>query len=330
VNVEGPLLQVSSLGVRFEQYGRSVQAVDGLSYQLSAGATLAIIGESGSGKTVSCRALMGLLPPTAAVSGSARLDGAELLTLTEAEMRRRRGTDVSMVFQDPARALNPTIRVGHQIAEAVRRRETLDRREAQERTIDLLRMLCVADPQRRFFAYPHELSGGLRQRVMIAIALAGNPRLLIADEATRSLDAITQAETLRLLKDLQQRIGMALIMISHDLRLALSFADDVLVMYGGRAVEFAASRRLSQLRRAPYTKALLDAIPCPDRPAHTRFPSIPGQPPDPAALPPGCLFEPRCAYARDICKTTRPPYEEHDRGHWWACWNPCEQPEPAR
>lgn len=322
-----PVLRVTGLRVRFPHRDRILTAVDDLSYQLSPSGTLAIIGESGSGKTVSARALMGLLPHTASVEGSVMLSGRNLLTLSDAEMRRHRGSDVAMVFQDAARALNPTMRVGYQITEAIRAKHHNGADDAKRRAIELLDMLCVPAPRQRFLCYPHELSGGLRQRVLIAIALSGNPRVLIADEATRSLDAIIQAETLRLLKSLQRQIGMALVMISHDLRLASSFADHVLVMYAGRSVEYAATDDLFRNPRMRYTKALLDAMPRSHLPPHTPFPIVPGQPPDLSALPRGCAFQHRCAWTEDDCRQQRPLFEEHLPGHSWACLHPCADAE---
>jgi oligopeptide/dipeptide ABC transporter ATP-binding protein len=322
--VATPLLELRDLAVRFESPNRSVQAVGGLSYRLLSGRTLAIVGESGSGKTVSCRALMGLLPPTAVITGSARLDGKELLGLREHEMRRHRGADIAMIFQDPTRSLNPTMRVGYQITEALRLHAPLDREGARRRAIELLDQLRVPGAKERFLAYPHELSGGLKQRVMIAIAIAGKPRLLIADEATRCLDPITQEETLLLLKDLQRHYGMALILISHDLRLAENATDEVLVMYAGRAVEYAPTRKAFGHPRMHYTKSLIDSIPGFKRAAHTYFAVPPGQPPDLTALPCGCAFEPRCSSAQARCASARPTLEQQEPGHWAACWHPRE------
>ena len=320
-----PLLQVSDLRVRFEaRRGAPVQAVAGLSYELDAGRTLAIIGESGSGKTVSSRAIMGLLPDYAKVTGSARLDGTELIGLNDSEMRRHRGADVAMVFQDPARSLNPTMRVGTQITEAVNAHADLDKAAARERALELLGLVRLPAAEQRFGEYPHQLSGGMRQRVMIAIALAAQPRLLIADEATTALDVTTQAQIMELLLELQEKLGMALVMISHDLGLAASFADEVVVMYAGRAVEQAPTRELFAHVRMPYTKALLDAIPRVERAPHTPLPVVAGRPPDLAALPAGCPFHPRCPKAQDMCRETAPPLEEGSPGHRWACWFPCE------
>jgi oligopeptide/dipeptide ABC transporter ATP-binding protein len=321
------LLRVEDLHVRFERGGHRVQAVNGLTYQLRAGRTLAIVGESGSGKTVSTRALMGLLPSNATVSGSARIDGVELVGLSEEEMRPHRGADIAMVFQDPTRSLNPTMRIGTQITEAVRAHIRISSEAGKQRACELLSLVRIPDPQRRFHEYPHQLSGGMRQRVMIAIALAANPKVLIADEATTALDVTTQAQIMDLLAELRSRLGTAIILISHDLGLAASYADEVIVMYAGRAVEYAPTRTLFAQLRMPYTRALLDAIPRLERKSHALLPVTPGQPPDLTALPAGCSFEPRCSRAKPECRQSRPPFVEHEIGHWWACWNPCQDGE---
>jgi oligopeptide/dipeptide ABC transporter ATP-binding protein len=321
------LLEVEDLRVGFAAGGLEVRAVDGVSFSVSPGKTLAIIGESGSGKTVSCRAIMGLLPSGANINGSARLRGTELIGLSDSEMRKHRGSDMAMVFQDPARSLNPTIRVGLQIAEAIRTHHTVSKREAQTQAVELLRLVRIPAAERRFHEYPHQLSGGMRQRVMIAMALACRPKLLIADEATTALDVTTQAQIMELLLDLQEELDMALIMISHDLGLAASYADEVIVMYAGKIVEQAPAAGLfgaAGAVRMRYTQALLDAIPHLERSAHTPLPVVGGRPPDPTALPPGCSFAPRCQYAEDDCLATVPALAEHSPGHRWACWHPCE------
>ncbi len=326
------LLKVEDLRVSFTAVGREVHAVDGVSFSVSPGATLAIIGESGSGKTVSCRAIMGLLPAGAAITGSAMLRGRELIGLSDSELRRHRGSDMAMVFQDPARSLNPTMRVGVQITEAIRTHRKLSKGEAQAQAIDLLRLVRMPAAERRFHEYPHQLSGGMRQRVVIAIALACRPKLLIADEATTALDVTTQAQIMELLIDLQQKLDMALILISHDLGLAASYADEVIVMYAGKIVEQAPAAGLFGLGgsvRMRYTRALLDAIPHMDRPAHSALPVVGGRPPDPTALPPGCSFAPRCASAADDCVAKAPALLEHAPGHRWACWHPCENGDHA-
>jgi oligopeptide/dipeptide ABC transporter ATP-binding protein len=317
------LLDVRDLTVRFRQRHREVLAVNGVSYAISPGQTLAIVGESGSGKTVSCRAVMGLLPQAASVAGSARFEGTELLGLTDRQLRGHRGKNVAMVFQDPSRSLNPTMRVGAQLTEAIRSHLPLSRAQARERALELLSLVRVPLPQRRFVEYPHQLSGGMRQRVTIAIALACHPKLLIADEATTSLDVTTQAQIMELLLDLQAQLGMALLLISHDLGLAASYTDEVIVMYAGRIVEQAPTRTLFAHVRMPYTRALLEAIPRLERPAHTLLPVVPGRPPDMGALPAGCSFAPRCPGAQDRCREVSPPLHEGEPGHSWACWFPC-------
>ncbi|GLZ05631.1 hypothetical protein Acsp03_30970 [Actinomadura sp. NBRC 104412] len=314
------LLEVRDLRVTFTQGARLVHAVNGLSYTLDEGEILAIIGESGSGKTVASRTLMGLLPPSARISGSVRFDGDELIGLPEQAIRRYRGSEIAMVFQDPARSLNPTMKIGTQITEAIRRHSDLDRDAAKKRAIELLKLVHLPAAERRFHEYPHQMSGGMRQRVVIAIALAGEPRLLIADEATTALDVTTQAQIMELLLDLRERLGMAIVLISHDLGLAASYAQRVVVMYAGRAVEYASADLLFADVRMPYTRALLGAIPLLDRPPHGELPVISGQPPDPAALPDGCPFRPRCDLATDRCAEA-PPFQEHEPDHWWACWN---------
>lgn len=315
------VLTVEDLRVTFVRGGREIQAVGGMSYTVRAGRMLAIIGESGSGKSVSVRALMGLLPPSAHVSGSATLGDVELIGRSEREMREIRGNDISMVFQDPARSLNPTMSVGAQIVEAVRAHVRVSRRQAQDRAIELLKLVRLPAPERRFHEYPHQLSGGMRQRVMIAIALAADPKVLIADEATTALDVTTQAQIMELIVDLQRRLGTAVVMISHDLGLAASYADEVLVMYAGRVVEKAASAELFGNVRMPYTAALLGAIPQLTTPSHAELTVIGGQPPDLGDLPEGCAFRDRCPRATEKC-VERPPLAEHEPGHAYACWHP--------
>jgi len=319
------LLEVEDLAVTFPgRRNAEVRAVDGISYCVYPGQTLAIVGESGSGKTVGCRAVMGLLPPDAVVTGSARFGGAQLIGLTDEQLRRHRGANVAMVFQDPARSLNPTMRVGAQIAEAVRVHRDVSRSEARKQATDLLRLVRIPLPERRSAEYPHQLSGGMRQRVMIAIALACRPRLLIADEATTALDVTTQAQIMELLLELQAELGMTLILISHDLGLAGAYADEVIVMYAGRIVEQAPASRLFAQVRMPYTQALFEAIPRLERPAHAPLPVIGGRPPDAAAMPAGCSFAPRCRRAAGDCLAVAPPLAEHEPGHRWACWHPVD------
>ena len=318
-----PLLEVNDLHVTFRVRGRSVFAVNGLSYSLAPASTLAIIGESGSGKTVASRAIMGLLPPTAEVTGSIRFDGREVVGAKERELRKLRTNDVAMVFQNPERSLNPTMRIGPQVSEAIRLHMDLNRKAAHERTVDLLRRVRLPAPERRYFEYPHQLSGGMRQRVMIALALSCEPKLLIADEATTALDVTTQAQIMDLLLDLQSELGMALILISHDMGLAASYTEEVIVMYAGRAVERATTKELFADVRMPYTRALLDAIPRVDAPSHTVLPMIEGRPPDLSIRIPGCAFAPRCPDVQDDCRKSSPGLTELETGHAFACFHPC-------
>lgn len=320
--VDEPLLEVRDLRVRLHARGRVVRAVDGLSYRVERGRTVAIVGESGSGKTVSSRAVMGLLPNTATVTGEVRFEGVDLLGLGERELRRRRAVDLAMVLQDPARSLDPTMRIGAQITEAIRAHLPLGRKEARDRAVELLRMVRLPDPKRRFADYPHQLSGGMRQRVVIAAALSCEPKLLIADEATTALDVTTQAQIMHLLMELQRQLHMALVLISHDLGLAATFSDEVVVMYAGRTMERASTRELFAHVRSPYTRALLGAIPRLDRPAHARLPVVQGRPPDLTRPMPCCPFHPRCPAAQAICKEQQPPLGESADGHDVACFFP--------
>jgi oligopeptide/dipeptide ABC transporter ATP-binding protein len=322
-SADAPLLEVSDLHVRFRARGGAVHAVQGISLTIEPGQTVAIIGESGSGKTVSAYAMMGLLPRTAQVTGSIRFRGTQIVGLDERALQEHRGRNVAMVFQNPERSLNPTMKIGSQITEAVRRHLRLSRPQARERAIELLRMVRIPAPERRFHEYAHQLSGGMRQRVIIAIALACEPALLIADEATTALDVTTQAQIMDLLLDLQRQLGTALVMISHDLALAASYAEEIMVMYAGRIVERAAAGDLFGSVRMPYTRALLDAIPRVELEPHVLLPVVGGRPPDMLTIAPGCAFAPRCPDAQEDCVQAVPPLQEHEPGHWWACWHPC-------
>ena len=320
---DGALLEVSDLRVDFHQGQHVVRAVDGLSYTAHRARTMALIGESGSGKTVSSRAIIGLLPGSARVRGSIRFDGQELIGLPERRMRSVRGAEIAMVFQDPSRSLNPTIRIGAQITEAIQMHDSVSDGAALDRAVELMELVRLPAARERVRQYPHQLSGGMRQRVMIAMALASDPKLLIADEATTALDVTTQAQIMELLRDLQRRLGMALIMISHDLGLAASFADEVLVMYAGRAVERAETRKLFAHVRMPYTRALLGAIPRLENPSHAPLAAVSGQPPDLSEERVGCPFAPRCPDVTDKCRQVAPPFTEQEPDHLWACWHPC-------
>ncbi len=314
-------LIVERLSVSFKSGAGDVHAVNDVSLRVTPGKTLGIVGESGSGKSVTVRAVMGLLGHSATVTGSACLDGEELVGMPEDQLRRRRGIKMAMVFQDPMSSLNPTMRIGSQVAEAVRQHRKVGRREAWSEAVALLRSVRVPDPERRARDYPHQLSGGMRQRVMIAMALSARPSVLFADEPTTALDVTTQAQILTLLDDLKQRYGMGVVLITHDLGIAARHTDDLAVMYAGRVVESAPTKTLIGAIRMPYTQALMDAIPRIDAPSHSPLASIEGSPPDPSKPILGCAFAPRCPRVGDRCTTT-PLLAEGEPGHRWACWYP--------
>ena len=322
------LLEINDLRTEIQLKEGVVHAVDGVTLHVDEGETLGIVGESGCGKTMTALSIMKLLPTGGSiVGGSIKLSGTEISSLSDEDMRRVRGNEIGMIFQDPLTSLNPTMTVGKQIAEAVKLHRGANNEQAMDRAAEVLNLVGLPRPAERLSDYPHQLSGGLRQRVMIAMALALRPRLLIADEATTALDVTTQAQIMELLLDLQEELGMALIMISHDLGLAASYADEVIVMYAGKIVEQAPAARLfgtGGAVRMRYTRALLDAIPHLERSAHTPLPVVGGRPPDPTALPRGCSFAPRCQYAEDDCLAKVPALAEHAPGHRWACWHPCE------
>jgi oligopeptide/dipeptide ABC transporter ATP-binding protein len=296
--------------------------VDDLSFAVGAGRIVGLVGESGCGKSVTARAIMRLLPtPPARIDGGRIvLDGLDLLSLDERAMRKVRGERIGMVFQEPMTSLNPTFPVGFQIGETLRLHRDLGRREARSRVLELLRMVGIGAPERRFAQYPHELSGGLRQRVMIAMALACRPRLLIADEPTTALDVTIQAQILDLLGRLRDELAMALLLITHDLGVVAEHADEVVVMYAGKRVEWADAPALFRAPRHPYTHGLLASMPRLSGSAG-RLPTIPGAVPDPAARGSGCPFVGRCPRALARCTAEFPP-SEHDGGHGFACWNP--------
>ena len=317
-----PLLAVEALSVSFRAEGGYARVVDGLSFTVGAGRIVGLVGESGCGKSVTARAIMRLLPtPPARIDGGRIvLDGEDLLTLDERAMRRVRGDRIGMVFQEPMTSLNPTFPVGFQIGETLRLHRDLGRRAARAQVLELLRLVGIGAPERRFQQYPHELSGGLRQRVMIAMALACRPRLLIADEPTTALDVTIQAQILDLLVRLRDELAMALLLITHDLGVVAEYADEVVVMYAGKRVEWADVRALFRAPRHPYTHGLLTSIPRLTGSAG-KLPTIPGAVPDPAERGPGCPFVGRCSRALARCAAEFPP-SEHEDGHGFACWNP--------
>lgn len=305
-----------------------VRAVDGVSFKLERGKTLGVVGESGSGKTVLSRSVMGLLPSTRVRhSGSVRFSSHQISDLPPSAQREVWGTQIAMVFQDPMTALNPVVRVERQITEGLRKRLGLDKKAAHDTAIALLDSVGIPDPVKRLRVFPHELSGGMRQRVMIAIALACGPKLLMADEPTTGLDVTVQAQILDLLSDQQRERSMAMVLVTHDLGVVANRADDIIVMYAGRIVEHAPTRELFEHTRMPYTEALLRAIPRLEDPSHVRLEAIPGRPPDLANPPAGCKFAPRCPYAQPRCETEEPPLRNASPGHLFRCWYPVGSPE---
>jgi oligopeptide/dipeptide ABC transporter ATP-binding protein len=317
------LLEVSNLRVSFPTADGVVRAVRGVSFSVDSGKTIGIVGESGSGKTVLTQTLLGLAPG-GEVSGQAVFDGTDLLTLDPAQLRRIRGAEIAVIFQDPLTSLHPLYRVGWQIAEMIRAHDkTVTKKQAHESAIEMLGRVGIPQPRQRVNDYPHQFSGGMRQRAMIAMALSLNPKLIIADEPTTALDATVQAQILDLLLRLQQESGTALIMITHDLGVVADIADDVMVMYAGRAAEKATKHDIFYAAHHPYTKGLLESIPNSSA-AADRLKPITGQPPSLINLPSGCAFHPRCTYVMDRCLTDEPslvPVAESGT-HTSACWLP--------
>jgi peptide/nickel transport system ATP-binding protein len=323
-----PLLVVEGLQTSFFTRRGTVKAVDGVDFSLWPGETLAIVGESGCGKSVTALSLMRLVPdpPGRIVAGSVRLAGTDLLALDEEAMRDVRGKDVAMIFQEPMTSLNPVLTIGNQIAEVLLLHEPLGRAQAWQKAIEMLRLVRIPEPEQRAKAYPHQLSGGMRQRAMIAMALACNPKVLVADEPTTALDVTIQAQILTIILELQQKLGTAVILITHDLGVVAETAQRVIVMYAGRKVEEASVDDLFAHPQHPYTHGLMASIPRlavmlgEGEHASTRLQEIPGMVPALSDLPPGCIFAPRCPHAEDRCRAAFPPYEEKRPKHWAACW----------
>jgi oligopeptide/dipeptide ABC transporter ATP-binding protein len=316
-----PLLSVQELRTTFDVGGRVVRAVDGVSFDLFEGETLGIVGESGCGKTVMALSILKLIERPGTIAETSRIvfDTRDLLTLSPAELRRVRGAKIAMVFQEPTTSLNPVLTVGTQIGETLRAHRGVDRRRAKARAVELLDMVGIPDSRDRVDSYPHELSGGMQQRVMIAMALACEPRMLIADEPTTALDVTVQAQILDLLSELSQELGMALLLISHDLGIVAGLADRIGVMYAGQLVEEAPTLELFEQPQHPYTEALLQAVPRLDR-VGKRLPAIPGSVPRASAWPEGCRFHPRCPYAWDRCRTRMPGLCESSARRGVRCW----------
>jgi peptide/nickel transport system ATP-binding protein len=321
------LLEVEDLRVEFVTDDGIVHAVDGINYQVQAAKTLGIVGESGSGKTVGSLTVMGLTRSRdTRISGRIMFEGTNLLELAPEKMRRIRGNQIAMIFQDPLSSLHPFYKIGFQLSEAITAHREVSKAAARDRSIELLELVGIPDPERRIAQYPHEFSGGMRQRAMIAMALANEPKLLIADEPTTALDVTVQAQILALIEDLQRRLGMALIIITHDLGVVAEIADEIAVMYAGRIVEHAATERLFASPEHPYTWGLLKSIPRLDTPRSEELVPIPGRPPSLIHRPSGCHFHPRCPYVQDDHRRIDPRLEPipGEPGHQAACLLPHE------
>ncbi len=315
------LLEVKDLKTYFFTDAGVVKAVDGVSYDLEEGETLGLVGESGCGKSVSALSILRLIGhPGRIVGGEIRFNGKDLLQIPDHEIRDIRGNQIAMVFQEPMTSLNPVLTIGLQIGEALELHRNLSRKEAREESLRLLRMVGIPDPERRIDDYPHQFSGGMRQRVMIAMALSCNPKLLIADEPTTAVDVTIQAQLLEVIQDLTSRLGTAIILITHNLGVVARYVKQMVVMYAGRIVERGRARDVYAHPRHPYTLGLLASVPRLDQPRKKRLVPIMGQPPNLISLPPGCSFGPRCSYRRERCFKERPELRPVGEGHFVACW----------
>jgi oligopeptide/dipeptide ABC transporter ATP-binding protein len=327
----GPLLEVEDLTTHFRTDLGMVRAVDGVSFTLDRGKTIGIVGESGSGKTILSRSVMGLLPArNVERSGRVTFEGQEIGNLPPAAMREVWGTEMAMIFQDPMTSLNPVMKIGRQITESLTYHLNMSKKDARAVAESLLRSVGIPEAARRLDEYPHQLSGGMRQRVTIAIALACGPTILFADEPTTALDVTVQAQILDLLQAQQADRNMSMVLVTHDLGVVAGRTDDIAVMYAGKIVEKAPTNVLFSNVRMPYTDALLKSIPSLENKSHTRLQVIAGRPPDLIHPPKGCRFSPRCPYAQDKCREEEPPLQEAETpGHWFACWFPVGTPEGA-
>jgi oligopeptide/dipeptide ABC transporter ATP-binding protein len=322
------VLEIDRLETQFAGPAGIIRAVDGVSCSVGRGETLCIVGESGCGKSVTALSILRLVasPPGRIAGGRIWFEGRDLLALSETEMEAIRGNEISMIFQEPMTSLNPLYSIGRQIAEAIALHRGLSRRAAMAEAVQMLRRVAIPDAESRARAYPHQLSGGMRQRVMIAMALACNPRVLIADEPTTALDVTIQAQILDLIREQQRTLGTAVVLITHDMGVVAETADRVVVMYAGRKVEEAPVAELFERPAHPYTRGLLGSIPDIERAAHARgrrprLTEIKGMVPSLARLPPGCSFAPRCRHATSVCTETPPPLAQHRPSHWAACWH---------
>ncbi len=316
------VLTIEDLRVSFDTYAGEVQAVRGVSYAVNEGEVLAVVGESGCGKSVTAQTIMKLnpMPPARIKSGSIMLNGRDIVPLSEKEMQDIRGREVAMIFQDPMTCLNPTMKIGTQLTESLIKHQHLSKKEAAERAIELLKLVQIPSPESRIKQYPHEFSGGMRQRVMIAMALACKPKLLIADEPTTALDVTIQAQIIDLLRDIKEETGTAIILITHDLGVVANLAKNVVVMYSGRIMERGTVEEIFYKPSHPYTIGLLESLPDVEKDRSERLASIPGTPPNLLAPPKGCEFAARCEHCMQICKEKPAPYFEISPGHEASCW----------
>jgi len=325
------LLEIENLKTQFFTSAGVVRAVDGISYDVAKGESVAVVGESGCGKSVSAMSILRLIPdpPGRIVDGSILFQGTNLLALSDAEMRGVRGRDIGMIFQEPMTSLNPVLSIGRQLTETLETHLDYSRARSNERAVELLGLVGISEPERRLQQYPHHLSGGMRQRVMIAMALACEPKLIIADEPTTALDVTIQAQILELMKDLTRRLGVALIIITHNLGVVARYADRVNVMYAGRIIESGSARDIYHNPRHPYTLALLRSVPRMDLPRGEKLEPVEGQPPDLTKLDDGCAFRPRCRYSVDKCASSAPDLELVEDGHISACWEKAKLGQPS-
>ncbi|HSF95493.1 MAG TPA: ABC transporter ATP-binding protein [Thermohalobaculum sp.] len=316
------LLEIKDLRTQFFTSAGVVQAVDGITYDVAPGETVAVVGESGCGKSVSAMSILRLIPdpPGKIVGGSILFDGKDLLALSDEEMRNVRGKDIGMIFQEPMTSLNPVLSVERQLTETLEEHLDITREAAKARALEMLQLVGISDPKRRLNQYPHHLSGGMRQRVMIAMALVCEPKLIIADEPTTALDVTIQAQILELMKELTRKLGVAMIIITHNLGVVARYADRVNVMYAGRIIESGTAEEIYHNPKHPYTLALLRSVPRMDQKRGAKLQPVGGQPPDLTKLDEGCSFRPRCAFATEKCAASKPALEEVAPGHISACW----------
>jgi oligopeptide/dipeptide ABC transporter ATP-binding protein len=316
------LLKVDDLSVQFATPRGNLRAVRNVSFDLAQGESLGVVGESGSGKTVLSRAIMGLLPSTATRTGTITYEGQNITDLSTTEVRDLWGTGMAMIFQDPMTALNPVRRIGTQVTESLTVRLGMSKKDARVKAVELLKRVRIPDPEAMLRKFPYQLSGGMRQRIMIAIAVSCNPHLLFADEPTTALDVTVQAQVLELLTELRQEFNMAMILVTHDLGVVAGHTDKIAVMYAGNVVEYAPTRQLFANMKMPYTEALLKSIPRLETPTGTRLPVIEGRLPDPTKDLVGCAFANRCVYATDKCRAETPPFVDGGNNHFYRCWFP--------